>query len=274
MSGLMWPNGFGETTGDALASTLPFYQAFGNDVWFVCSLNGTDGASPAGKNKEKPLATLGQANTNAASGDIIVLLTGHTETFTAALTITKSLTIIGCGTTSGKPSPQLKNNSAAASMVTLATANIDVEFRNVYFPAQVQSNSATKFNYTAGSLRMEGCYCEASGNDTAAVITLPTSGIERFDFINSTMVSTGSSTSSQPLRGISGTSITGHVRLDGAVFDDGTYGWSGDTALLISQGSTGGVRGTGVSLLRGASIAISNRSWVQVGTATGGGRVT
>lgn len=270
-----WPNGVGESVGDDLASSTPLYTS--GSIWYVQSTTGTDAASPAGKNKEKPLATLNQANTNAASGDIVVLLSAHTETRTSAITITKSLTIVGAGTSGGKPSPQLKNNAAAASLFVINTAGIYVEFRNIYFPAQVQSCSSTKINNGQGNLRFVGCYFEANVFDTAAVITIPATGTEStFGFIDSTMISTGVSTGSQPLVGISGTSHTAHIRLDGSTFSDGTYGWSGDSAVTITAaGSTESIRGIGVSLLLGATLALpATRTWIQVGTATGGGRVT
>lgn len=269
-----WPNGIGETVGDDLASESAIYTS--GSIWYVLSTTGIDAASPAGKNKEKPLATLNQAVTNAASGDIIVLLTGHTETRTSAMTISKSLTIVGVGTTSGKPSPQLLNNSAAASMWTVNTSGIYVEVRNVYFPAQVQSNSATKISNGQGNLRFVGCYFEANAFDTAAVITAPTTGTEStFGFISSTMISTGTSTTSQPLVGITATSHTGHIRFDGSTFSDGTYGWSGDSAVTITAaGSTESIRGIGVNLLLGATLSLpATRTWIQIGTATGGGRV-
>jgi hypothetical protein len=269
-----WPNGVGELVGDDLASTTPLYTS--GSIWYVLSTTGIDAASPAGKNKEKPLATLNQANTSAVSGDIIVLLTGHTETRTTAITITKSLTIVGCGTSGGKPSPQLKNNSAAANLIIINTAGIYVELRNVYFPAQVQSNSATKISNPQGNLRFVGCYFEANVFDTAAVITIPTTGTEStFAFIDSTIISTGVSTTSQPLVGITGSSVTAHVRLDGSTFSDGTYGWSGDAAVTLTMaGATDTVRGVNVSLLLGATISLgSARTWVSVATATGGGRV-
>lgn len=269
-----WPNGIGETVGDDLASSSMLYTS--GAIWYVLSTTGADAVSPAGKNKEKPLATLAQAITNSASGDIIVLLTGHTETRTSAQAITKSLTIVGVGTTSGKPSPQLLNNSTNTSMWTVNTAGIYVEVRNVYFPAQVQSCSATKIANTQGNLRFVGCYFEANVFDAAAVITAPTTGTEStFGFINSTMISTGTSTTSQPLAGIVATLHTGHMRFDGSIFSDGTYGWSGDSAVTITQsGSTESIRGVGISLLLGATLALpATRTWVQVTTATGGGRV-
>lgn len=273
MSNLL-QNGTGETVGDSLASSSPIYMS--GNVWFVSSLTGTDAAGTAGKNKEKPLATLNQAVTNAAGGDLIVLLTGHTETRTTAIAITKSLTIVGIGTTSGKPSVQLKNNSAAASLLTFTTADIECEIRNVYFPAQVQSCSATKISNTQGCLRFDGCYFEANAFDTAAVITMPTAGTEsKFEFVNSTMVSTGTSITSQPLVGITASALTCHARFDGAIFDDGTYGWSGDYALSVTMsGSACCLRGVGISQLRGAAVNLGIvRVWWQVSTSSGGARV-
>ncbi len=269
-----YAGGIGESVGDDLATSEPIY-ASGN-IWYVQSTTGTDAASPAGRMKNEPLATLNQANTSAASGDIIALLSAHTETRTGVITITKSLTIVGCGTTSSKPAPQLINNQAAASLIAINTAGIYVEFRNIYFPAQTQSCSATKFSIGQGNVRFYGCYFEASSLDAAAVITLPTTGTESsVEVINCTMISTGSSTSAQPLIGISGTSITAHVRLDGSTFSNGTYGWSGGTAVTITgAGSTETVRGIGVNRLLGASLSLpSARAWVRDGTVTGGGRI-
>jgi hypothetical protein len=269
-----WAGGVGESVGDDLATLSPIY-ASGN-IWFVQSTTGTDAASPAGRLKNEPLDTLNQANTNAASGDLIYLLSAHTETRTSAITITKSLTIVGCGTTSGKPAPQLINNSAAASLFTINTAGICVEFRNIYFPAQTQSCSATKFSNGQGNLRFVGCYFEANVFDAAAVITIPATGTEStFEFINCTMISTGTSTSSQPLVGISGTSHTAHVRLDGSTFSNGLYGWSGGSAVTITAaGSTETIRGVGVNRLLGATLSLpATRTWVTDGTVTGGGRI-
>lgn len=267
-------NGVGETVGDDLATTSPIYMS--GNVWWVDSTNGVDAASPAGRNKEEPLQTLSQAVTNAASGDIIYLVSGHVDTLTSALAISKSLTIVGVGTTSGKPAAQVRNNSAAASMISINTSGIRVEFRNVYFPAQVQSNSATKFSLAQGNVRFVGCYFEANVFDTAAVITLPTTGTESsVEFINCTIISTGASRTSQPLIGISGTLITGHLVLDGTTISDGTYGWSGDSAVTVTgAGATETVRGVGVNLLLGATISLpSARSWVRMGTVTGQSRV-
>lgn len=268
------PNGLGETVGDALASAEPL-QLSGN-VWWVNSTTGTDAGSTAGQNKEKPLATLAQAVSNAASGDWIVLLTGHTETRTAALAISKSLRIIGIGTTSGKPSVQLKNNAAASALMTLS-GSVSVAFHNIYFPDQVQACSAALINAQALHQEFNGCYFEGGTNTDESIITLnnATTG-SRFAMTNTTVVSTGTSTSAQPATGIKGASYPSTVHLSGCVFDDGTYGWSADYVMDVSS-STFAIEFLALnqSLLRGATIKLSTSQLgcVNIATASGGGRV-
>ncbi|HXT99480.1 MAG TPA: hypothetical protein VN903_00720, partial [Polyangia bacterium] len=134
-----YPNGAGESLGgDVLCSQTPIITS--GNVWWVNSATGTDAASPAGQDREKPLATLVQANTNATAGDIIFLQSGHTETMTVAFGALKAVTVVGVGTTSGKPAAQLKINAAAAGLLSTATGVS--ELRNIYFPAAVQSDTS------------------------------------------------------------------------------------------------------------------------------------
>jgi hypothetical protein len=266
-------NGLGESVGDTLASAAPL-QLSGN-VWFVSSLTGTDASGTAGQNKEKPLATLAQAVTNASSGDMICLLTGHTETRTSAIAISKSLRIVGIGTTSGKPSVQLKNNQAAAALLTLS-GSVSVEFRNIYFPTQTQACSATLI--TAGSLHQNfiGCYFEGDDNVNDSIINLNTSTTgSRFSMVNCTMVSTSTTITTQPVTGVKATLFPSAVWLDGCVFDDGTVGWSGDYVWDTSSSAFGiEFFAQNLSLLRGAAIKLnSSLATVNVQTVSGGARV-
>lgn len=266
-------NGLGETVGDTLASAAPL-QLAGN-VWFVSSLTGTDAVGTAGQNKEKPLATLNQAVTNAASGDLICLLTGHTETRTSAIAISKTLRIVGIGTTSGKPSVQLKNNQAAGALFTLS-GNVSVEFRNVYFPSPMQACSATLI--TAGALHQNfiGCYFEGDGNVDDSIINLNTSTTgSRFSMVNCTMVSTSTTIATQPVTGVKATAFPSSVWLDGCVFDDGTVGWTNDY-VWDTSGSAFGIEffAQSLSLLRGAAIKLnSSLATINAQTVSGGARV-
>src|SRR5689334_19357234 len=98
----IYPNGVGGSTGASLATAAPLYAS--GQVWYVSSTTGVDGASPAGLDRVKPLATLAQAYTNAAAGDFIVCLSGHVETLTSAQTIGKAdIKLVGEGTGSSRP---------------------------------------------------------------------------------------------------------------------------------------------------------------------------
>ena len=97
-------NGCGESTGDELCTSRPLLLPTSNSVWYVNSATGTDAVSPAGKNREKPLATLAQAITNAQANDIIVLMDGHAESTTSFMTLsTAGVKIVGAGSSGGIP---------------------------------------------------------------------------------------------------------------------------------------------------------------------------
>jgi hypothetical protein len=265
------PNGTGETLGDTLATCSPI-QVSGN-VWYVNSVGGVNGASPAGKDKQKPLATLAQAQTNAADGDIVYLLSGHTETLVAALSISKKLTIVGTGSASGKPTVKLYNNSAAAGLLSIASAN--VELRNIWFPENVQSNTATaKVAVTnVNGFRCVGCYFEAGAFDQNDQLGIAgTSSTLRI--VNTTFISTATVVATRPAAALDFSGTCSDADLSGCVFSDGTVGFS-SSSLLIS-GTVTRLKGEALSFLLGADADFSAGTvtgWVNAQTHTGGGSV-
>lgn len=267
------PNGIGGTTGDTLVTCKPIQHS--GDVWFVNSVGGVDAASPAGKDREKPLATLGQAYTNAAAGDIICLLSGHTETLVAMLLINKTLTIVGEGLSSGIPTVQLKINAAAAGLLTLNTA---IVMRNIRFPASVQSNTGPganvgKVRVGNGSCQLIGCYFEQSGLDQLPAVSIAAAvNVCRVD--GCTFVSTATAVTTRPTYGLFHEGALTDLDVVGTTFSDGTVGFSG-AAWDGSTGIATRVRGVGVSALLGADIVqhASSVGYINVQTATGGGRL-
>lgn len=266
-------NGSGESLGgDVLVSQKPIITS--GNVWWVNSVTGTDAASPAGQDREKPLATLVQANTNAAAGDVIFLQSGHTETFTVLFGALKAVTVVGVGTTSGKPGAQLLINAAAAGLISTATGVC--ELRNIYFPAAVQSDtSATgKIRVAATSnVVISGCYFESSANDQLAAISLDASSNSVL-IENCTFVSTATTTVTRPTRGIHVQGAVTDLRVIGCVFDDGTVGYS-TGACDLSGGTITRLRCHSNSLLRGASvlIAAATTGYFVPSTQSGDGRV-
>ncbi|OGO01895.1 MAG: hypothetical protein A2Y72_00785 [Chloroflexi bacterium RBG_13_53_26] len=274
MSIIHLPNGIGDTLGDVLATTKPL-EVNGN-VWYCHYGTGTDAVSPAGQNRQAPLKTLGQANTNAANGDIIVLMDGHTETLTSALLFTKDLTIVGAGSSGGRPTVRFINNSAAASLFTVSASGL-VQFRNIWFAAQTQACSAAKIivNTANGSVVINGCYFEGGAYDADWQLEIVNSEVVLIK--NTTFISTATSVATQP-KGAIGTEIGTAIAvclMDGVTVSGGTYGWSNYHAIeLVNQPPTY-VAIENCSLLLGSDVKIHSIAlgYVSFSTQTGGCRI-
>jgi len=271
MPTMILPNGTGETLGDSIVTDGSLYTA--GVVWYVLSTIGTDAVSPAGKDKEKPLATLAQAQTNASSGDLIVLLNGHTETLTSTLSITKSVIIAGSGTTSGKPGVQMKSNSAASNCISLAADGAQI--RNIYFPTNVQSNSGYRLQVTSAvDTAIIGCYFECGANDQGPGAQI-LSGATGCRIENCTFISTATTTTTRPVRGLYINGSLSDIRVKGCIFSDGTVGFS-TAAFDASTSALTRCCFEELSFLLGADFLqhASTTGWVTITTATGGGRVS
>lgn len=270
---LILNNGSGEVTGDDLALAAPFQTP--GTVWFVNSATGTDAASPAGKDREKPLATLAQAQTNAAAGDTIFLEAGHTETFTVALTISKQLFIAAGGAAGGTNPVQFKINAAAQNVFNLTAAG--TELRNILFPASVQSNtgaaSTGKVGFAVAGIRLIGCVFQSSAFDQFAAVRLAT-GADACRIDSCSFLSTALTTATRPTIGLQVATAVNDLELYGVVFSDGTVGYS-SAAMDTSAAIVTRLRGMRISALLGADILInaSSTGWLNLATSTGGGRI-
>lgn len=267
------PNGIGEVLGDPLVVVKPFSST--GDVWYVNSATGTDGAAPAGKDREKPLQTLGQALTNAAANDLVVLEDGHTEVLAAAITISKSLTILGGGFSSGKPTVKFTMNSAGADTFILTAAGIWIG--NIYFPPSQQSNGGTNgakvYSTTATNVTIRNCYFEMGANDGLAGIGFNAAG-SPIRIRNTTIVSTATSSASRPLSGVIAGGAAADVEVDGLVLDDGTVGFQSAAWSCAAQTFTR-LRVENLSLLRGAKFlqGSATTGFLAPPITTGGARV-
>ena len=109
-----------------------------NDVWFVNSTGGVDGAG-YGRNPDSPFATLDYAigNCTASKGDVIYVMPGHAETIAATDGFDVDLAgvkIIGLGWGSNRPTFTF---SATASQVNIGAASVWLE--NLRFIAGVSA---------------------------------------------------------------------------------------------------------------------------------------
>lgn len=263
-----YPNGIGATLGDSLVTTGPLYMS--GDVWYVDSESGADGSSPAGLNREAPLATLAQAVSNAANGDIIVLLSTHDEAISSTVIVNKSVTIVGEGSSGGNPTAKLTNDQGAASMI-LATA-ASVRLRNIWIMENAQACSAARITSSGAQFEMTDCYVECGGNDDAAAVLLNGA---RATFRGCTFISTAATVAAQPYGAVrdNATPLEDVTFVD-CVFSDGAVGFSDHYALRFTNDATR-LRGERVSLLLGADVdfTASSTGYFQVSSSSGGARV-
>lgn len=126
----------------------------GAQVYYVQSTHASANNSNDGTDPNFPLATIAQAVTNAtaARGDLIILGAGHTESWAAAVALSKSgLTVLGIG--SGQLRPRINMTNIAATL-TISGANVTVE--NVLFQVGVDS-LPIMVDVNADDFTLKGC---------------------------------------------------------------------------------------------------------------------
>jgi len=247
----VYPSGLGQSLGDSYVTAEPFYTT--GVVWYVYATTGVDAADPNGRSPAKPFATLTYAIAAASTYDTIVLMDGHIETLTAAATPKTGQVIVGGGTSSGKPTVKLTMNAAAAGMLTVSAAC--VQLRNIWFKANSQANSAVLIAVTGAGVLMKDCYVECAQYDDNYAVSLG-AGSAHARIEGTTFISTATVLTAQPYTalGIITTLATGQT-LSGVTFDGGTVGFSTGYAANIAVGATA-LRLENLTLLRGADVLV------------------
>ena len=267
----LYAGGLGGTV-DLVATDRPFYGLDAN-AWYVHFATGVDAAAPAGRDKQAPLKTLAQAVTNATPNDIIVLLDGHDEVFTAQLAITKQgLVIVGCGQTAGVPNVKLQLDSALNAMISIQAPG--VALRNLRIRENAQLNTFNRVVVTAADLTVDGCYFECGPNDNGVALALHL-GADDASVRDTTFISTALVPTARPVSGLSITNAAGvrGLKLDGLVVSDGVCGFSSHYGLDLSVGPVTDLKGDRVSLLLGASAKLGAATGYLIPTITGGGAI-
>lgn len=262
-------SGFGGSTGAELATDSPILTS--GDVWFVHSGTGVDAGSPSGKSREQPLATLAQAQTNAAAGDVIVILSGHTETLSSKLTLSKAgLILLGEGSGASRP---LFNRSADVNLWDLTGAAIRVE--NIRFNSDAANTyTADRVLVSANSCLFRGCYFVCGANDAATPALAVANAVTNLRIDGATyFVASGTSRTVTGFRGLALNGTTTDLELDDVVFDGGTYGFL--SHALNGAGAASRFRGLNIDLLNGADInfASSTTGLLHVRNESGANRV-
>lgn len=253
MAAINWyPNGAGGSTGDDFVTLTKLYTS--GTIWYVNFATGTDAAAPAGKRREKPLKTTAQALTNASAGDIICWLSGHSEVVSSVITASKAGIIFA---SEGTGSSRARLTCAAATEVFDVTA-AGVRIYNAYFPASTVAPVA-RVRTSSSVTVLRGCYFECGTLDTTVALRAIT-GAGPLRVLNTSFVSTSTSTSSQPATAIEFFNAVSDVEMDNVVIDGGVSGWSASAILGTSA----------VTRLEATNVDLLNDSVVTLATTTTG----
>lgn len=144
------------------------------DIYFVCSVTGTDGAG-YGNSPDAPLATIDYAVglCTASKGDAIYVLPGHAETIVQASSLgglvcdVAGISIIGLGAGSNRPT---------ITFTTATTADIDIDaanvtIKNLRFICGMAALAAP-IDVNAANFTMEDCdfYSDVAGSHVLIVV--------------------------------------------------------------------------------------------------------
>jgi len=262
-----YPNGAGGTLGDNLATCKPVLTS--GAIWYIGGSGGTDAASPAGQNREKPLATLAQALTNAASGDIIVLLSGASLTLTAAHSLTGHV-LVGEGALTGLPTATIGFDASGELRLTAQASSVF----GIKFTERTGASSTARITISAAQCVVRGCTMECGPSDTGPGILL-SGALTGVRLETTVFTSTATLVGSQPAVAVQSSAAQTDLRLNGLTFDAGTVGFSNYYALDLSTGAHVRLRAEGISLLRGADVTINASAigYFNPELTTGGSRI-
>jgi hypothetical protein len=256
-----YQNGAGGTTGADLAVLKPAYMS--GNFWYVKASTGTDAASPAGKERNAPLATLAQAYTNAVAGDTIVLLSGHAESLGAAQVINKvGLAIVSEGTGLSRATFTC---TGAVAMFDITSAGVTVD--NIYFPASSAAPTA-RIRSAAAFTRIANCTFECGASDTTRAVRFITGAADgRITGTTFTSVAATPGSAIEVLNAMVG------LEMDNVTFDGGSFGWS--AAAFLGTAAVTALSATRMHRLNGSDVVLATASagrWFD-GTVTADSRV-
>ncbi len=212
-----------------------------------------DAATPRGKNRLRPLATLGQAHTNAANNDTIVCLSGHAETITSVATLSKTgIFYLGEGT--GSSAPTFTRNVDTNGIV-FSGAGCWVENFRFATDGALALTTGDRVVISGNSIKMVGCYfaiTSATVTTTAALVV--SNGVTNLYIGGATQFINSGSTNTIPAISTSGAT---DLELDDVTFDGGTSGW-GSGVVAATFGAITRLKARNVDLLNGSNLSLAS----------------
>ena len=256
-----YQNGAGGSVGADFAVLKNTYRS-GNYIYVGNAVSGASDAN-AGTERTKPLATIGQANTNSAAGDTVVVLAGHNETVTSSVVLSKAgVTIAGEG--SGTLVPRFTCNAAIA-MLDITAAGVQLD--NLYFPASTAVPTA-RVRVGAAFSWLRHLQFDCGASDTVRALSYVTgAGTARFTDSRFTAVA------ATPAVGLEVINAITDLAMDIVTFDAGSFQWS-DYAWKGSAAITR-LKATRIYQFAGSHILFPTTTTgdLQIAGATGDSRV-
>jgi len=244
------PYGIGGQTGNILATCRPLIVT--GNIFYLSSVSGSD--TNDGLERNRPFATLAAAYAVTSDWDIIVLLSDHSEVLAADLAMTKSLTIVGEGNSSGSPTATIDAAGFSVISYSGATCSYYLDFRNIKFKG---TNKMLYFGATVGATttptyRVNGCRFEPVGVAAEGVYAAGTLNLD----INDTEIVAGAS-AKYAVQVIGVLDGYNRIQMDSVIADSGIgTGFSGNAIRLYDGGGTGFFHFalTRMTLLNGADV--------------------
>lgn len=176
---------------------MPILNQYGGSVWWVDSVNGSDGNKGT---QRMPFATLTQAISMAVAGDLIMLKAGHAETLASAgaIAITSTQTglkIIGLGEGSNRPT--FTWSTLTTATWTIAGANVTIS--NIIGVCNINS-LVSAFVVSAAGVTLDIEWQDSASNKEAIACILTTAAADKLKVNLRYMGQTGGSVCATPVK--------------------------------------------------------------------------
>jgi hypothetical protein len=209
-----YPNGVTSYGIPVLAAPATYPIPTGKVLW-VCNTSGTNWKTGVdtdpGGSREFPFATLAYALTKcvAGDGDFIYVLPGHTESITAAGTITMDkalVTVIGLGRATERPAFTFTTATTATFLVTGSCCAV----YNCYFDCTGVNALVKPFDIQAAGFRMQDCevyFAKTSYVALKVMSTISTTAADRLTLINNYIHGDAVASTTEAIRLLGGDSM-------------------------------------------------------------------
>lgn len=255
-----YPNGTGELLGGPLTLARPLLMS--GNIWYVHH----DGTSSSGLNREDPTNTLAQAITNAAAGDWIVLMPGHSEVIAVNTTLPARCRLVGSGSSNGEPTSELRFTGDG-----YFTLPQQAQIHWVKFPARSSSGANPRFIQSSSQARFVGCVFEMGASDTQPCISLRST---QTTIQSCTFRSSSIGSQIAPVSALANQTASGPLWIQDCVFDGGEVGFS-SPAINLTTVAVDDFSIFSTTLQNGADLSLHASSTGHLAvTATGGSRIS